>query len=167
MPPAEDENFVLTIKCQEFCQALASQGQKFAFSLSIGSKYSFSKDIKEKSTFLGTRKVTAPLEGMKKKRSPSQVRMNMKSKEDFLKRKSENSKTVQSEQQKNTFMCNQCDKIFQSENDLKIHKENIHDEKGLTENIEPLDGQTDLEHSEETKITAVSKVQDCQAYLYC
>ena len=76
----------------------------------------------------------------------------MKSKEDFLKRKSENSKTVQSEQQKNTFMCNQCDKIFQSENDLKIHKENIHDEKGLTENIEPLDGQTDLEHSEETKM---------------
>ena len=76
----------------------------------------------------------------------------MKSKEDFLKRKSENSKTVQSEQQKSTFMCNQCDKIFQSENDLKIHKENIHDEKGLPENIEPLDGQTDLEHSEETKM---------------
>ena len=149
MPPAKDKNFVLTIKCLEFCQALASKGQKFAFSLSIGSNYSFSMDTKENSTFLDTRKVTTPIEGMKKKLSPSQVRRNMKRKEDFLKRKSENSKTVQSEQQKNIFMCNQCDKIFQSENDLKIHKENIHDEIVLPENIEQLDGQNDIEHSED------------------
>ena len=43
----------------------------------------------------------------------------------------------------------QCDKIFQSENDLKIHKENVHDEIVLPENIEELDGQTDIEHSED------------------
>ena len=147
MPHVEDKNFVLTIKCLEFCQALASKGQKFALSLSIGSNYSFSMDTKEKSTFLDNRKVTTPLEGMKKKLSPSQVRRNMKRKEDFLKRKSENSKTVQSEQQKNTFMCNKCDKIFQLENDLKIRKETIHVEIVVPENIEQLDGHTDVEHS--------------------
>ena len=46
-------------------------------------------------------------------------------------------------------MCNQCNKIFQSENDLKIHKENIHDDIVLPENIEQLDGQTDIEQSED------------------
>ena len=46
-------------------------------------------------------------------------------------------------------MCNQCDKIFQSENDFKIHKENIHDEIVLPENIEQLGGQTDIEHSKD------------------
>ena len=144
MPPAGDENFVMTNKCLEFCQALASQGQKFSFSLSIGSNFSFSLDTKEKFTSLDTRKVTTPLQYMKKKLSPSQVRRNVKRKEEFLKRKSGNSKTLQSEQKK----CNQCDNRFKSENDLQIHKENIHEEIKLPENTEQLDGQTELEDSE-------------------
>ena len=47
-------------------------------------------------------------------------------------------------------MCNQCDNTFKSENDQQIHKENVHEEIGLPENIEQLDGHTDLEDSEIT-----------------
>ena len=46
-------------------------------------------------------------------------------------------------------MCDQCDKSFKSENDLQIHKDNIHEEIGLTENIKQLDGQTELVDSED------------------
>ena len=74
----------------------------------------------------------------------------MKRKEDFLKRKSGNFKTIQSEPKKNIFVCNQCVNTFKSENDLQIHKENVHEEIGLSENIEQLDGHTDLEDSEIT-----------------
>ena len=148
MPPAEDVNFVLTNKFLEFYQALASQGQKFSFSLSIGSNFSFSLDNKEKYTSLDSRKVRTPLQGVKKKLSPSQVRRNLKRKEEFLKRKSGNSKTDQLEQKKNTLKCNQCDHTFKSDNDLQIHMDSLHEEIVLDDNIEQLDGQTDREETE-------------------
>ena len=148
MPPAEDANFVLTNKCLEFCQVLASQGQKFSFSLSIGSNFSFSLDTKEKYTSLDSRKVRTPLQGVKKKLSPSQVRRNLKRKEEFLKGKFGNSKTDQLEQKKNTLKCNQCDHTFKSENDLHIHMDSLHEEIVLDDNIEQLDGQTDIEETE-------------------
>ena len=71
MPPAEDANFVLTNKCLEICQKLASQGQKFSFSLSIGSNFSFSLDTKEKYTSLDCRQVRTPLHaGCKEEAEP-------------------------------------------------------------------------------------------------
>ena len=123
-------------KCLEFCQALASQGQKFTFSLSFGTNFSFSLDTKEKSTSLDSSKVTNHQQG-RKKLSPSQVRRNQQRKDDFLKRKIDTSKTVHSEH------CNQCEKYFKSENDLEIHMEHTHRANASFEPIEQLDGLTD------------------------
>ena len=129
-------------KCLEFCQALASQGQKFSFSLSFGTNFSFSLDTKEKSTSLDNSKMTTLQQG-RKKLSPSQVRRNQQRKDDFLKRKFDTSQTVLSEQKKNCFTCNQCEKYFKSENDLEIHMEHTHRANTSFETIEQLDGQTD------------------------
>ena len=50
------------------------------------------------------------------------MRRNLKRKEDYLKRKKENSSdTETSSQVKKTFKCSQCDNDFKSENGLKIH----------------------------------------------
>ena len=92
-------------KCLEFCQALASQGQKFSFSLTISSNFMFSLDTKEKNTSLDTREKDSSLDtsmvrtlqhSVKRKLSPSQLKRNMKRKPDFLNKKSENAMTVQS-----------------------------------------------------------------------
>ena len=81
-------------KCLEFCQTLASQGQKFFFSLNTACNFNYSLDTKEKSTSLDTSMVSTLQQSMKKKLSPSQLRRNMKRKQDFLKLKSEKSKTM-------------------------------------------------------------------------
>ena len=99
MPTEGNEKVVMANKCLELCQALASQGQKFSFSLSIGTDFSFSLDTKEKSTSLDNSKMTTLQQG-RKKLSPSQVRRNQQRKDDFLKRKFDTSQTVLSEQKK-------------------------------------------------------------------
>ena len=66
-----------------------------------------------------------------------------------LKRKYENSKTVQSEQHKNTVLCDHCENLFKTENNLQMHKESMHVKIRWTENIEQLDGQTEVEDSED------------------
>ena len=71
----------LASKCLDFCQALASQGNAFNFSLSIGSTFSFSLDTRNKS--LDTK--VGPLK--KKKPSPSTLRRNARRREEFLKKK--------------------------------------------------------------------------------
>ena len=62
----------LVFKCMEFCQALASQGQVFHFSLSVGPSFSFSLD---------TTRSKAPQ--TKKKPSPSTLRRNARRREEF------------------------------------------------------------------------------------
>ena len=84
MPTEGDEEFVIENKCLELCQALATYGQKFSFSLNIGSNFSFSLDTREMLTSLDASKVTTLQKGMKKKLSPSQVKRNLKRKEDFF-----------------------------------------------------------------------------------
>ena len=139
-------------KCLEFCQALANQGQKFSFSLTIGSNFMFSLDNKEKDTSLDTREkdssldismVTTLQHSVKRKLSPSQLRRNMKRKQDFLNKKSENAMTVQSAKNKNLFLCNQCDHFFKSDNDLDNHMDTMHKVKIPSEHIEQLDGHKD------------------------
>jgi hypothetical protein len=88
---------------------------------------------------------------MKKKLSPSQVRRNLKRKEDFLKKKSENSLTFQSQQK--DFMCDQCGNLFKTENDLNIHMEKMHKEKEYCENIEHLDAHTELSLAQVTGLS--------------
>ena len=117
-------------KCQEFCQTLVSQQQHFSFSLTVGSSFSFSLDNRKESINLETRKVTSLKKQMsRKKLSPSQVRRNLKRKQDFLKWKSEHSERESSNTETDlenhmesahkvvTFECDNCESIFKSESD--------------------------------------------------
>ena len=71
-----DDN-VMANNCLEIFQVLVSHGQNFSFSLTIGSKVPFGMNI---------RMGSATLEARRKNISPSQVRRNVKRKEDFLKK---------------------------------------------------------------------------------
>ena len=48
MTAVSDVNLPLVSKCMDFCQALASQGQTFHFSLNMGPTFSFSLDTRGK-----------------------------------------------------------------------------------------------------------------------
>ena len=119
MAPKSD----LVKMCLEFSQALVQQVQTVKLSINTES-FSFSLDTRE-----ATRKVE---ETKKKKLSPSQIRRNLRRKEEFLKRKSKPPKvTTESvilESEKNVEVikvkvheCQMCDKTFESESGLKIH----------------------------------------------
>ena len=82
----DGKNASLTTQCLAFCQGLASQGQCFAFALTIGSTFSFSLDNREKTTFIK--------ENKKKKPSPSTLIRNQKRREGFLKGNSESAESV-------------------------------------------------------------------------
>ena len=71
MTAVDEVNSSLASKCMEFCQALASQGQTFHFSLNMGPTFSFSLDTRGKA-------VNGPV---KKKESPSAQRRNARRKE--------------------------------------------------------------------------------------
>ena len=71
-------------KCLDFCQALASQGQHFNFSISIGSDFSFSLDTRSKAT---------TSQGAKKMPSPSTLRRNARRREEFIAKKQHESST--------------------------------------------------------------------------
>jgi hypothetical protein len=75
------EDSSLTTQCLDFCQALASQGKDFNFSLKIGSNFSFSLDTRETTP-------SAKVEVRKKKKpSPSSLRRNAERREAFLVKK--------------------------------------------------------------------------------
>ena len=79
--------FDLMSKCLEFTKALVSQGQTFNIQLTT-SNHSFSLDTREASTKVLDRK----------RLSPSQVKRNLKRKEEFLKRKEETPKETSANQ---------------------------------------------------------------------
>ena len=68
----------LASQCMAFCQALASQGKSFSFTLKIDSNFCFSLDTRESN-------VKATL--VKKRTSPSTQRRNARRREEFLKKK--------------------------------------------------------------------------------
>jgi DNA-directed RNA polymerase subunit RPC12/RpoP len=155
-------------KCLEFCQALINQGQSIAFSLTIGSNFSFSLDARKdsssletrrKSSTLETRKATMIQEGevKKKKLSPSQVRRNLKRKEDFHKKKSEQFERENCDLEVPMFKCAHCDNTFMSEIDLKIHMECSHKQEDpmLSYKCDQCENtfksETDLKYHTETK----------------
>ena len=78
MTAVDEVNSSLASKCMDFCQALASQGQAFNFSIVIGPNFSSSLDTRSK---VVQESVT------KKRSSPSTLRRNAKRREDFLKKK--------------------------------------------------------------------------------
>ena len=82
MAAVVEVNSTLASKCMDFCQALASQGQAFNFSIVIGPNFSFSLDTRSK---VMQESVT------KKRSSPSTLRRNAKRREEFAKKKQHSS----------------------------------------------------------------------------
>ena len=113
--PSRGGDSTLATKCMDFCNALASQGLAFSFTLSVGPDFSFSLDARERKQ--AAKVLTAEV---KKKLSPSQVRRNARRRQEFLKRKAETTGKEQVVEAK-TLKCDQCDKQFKSESGLKIH----------------------------------------------
>ena len=115
-------NSTLASKCMDFCQALASQGQVFNFSLSVGPTFSFSLD---------TTRSKAPR--TKKKPSPSTLRRNARRREEFKAKKQQSSPTstgalLPSPEKEKHPLCDLCDYKAASENGLKTHKRMKHKE---------------------------------------
>ena len=123
MTAVGEVNTSLVSKCMEFCQALASQGQDFNFSLAIGQDFSFSLDTARSKVMKESR--------TKKKASPSTLRRNAKRREEFAKKKQNSSVRTTTEDDtasSNTLTCDQCDVAFKTRNGLKIHKCKSHKE---------------------------------------
>ena len=118
--PSRGGDSTLATKCMDFCNALASQGLAFSFTLSVGPDFSFSLDARERKQ--AAKVLTAEV---KKKLSPSQVRRNARRRQEFLKRKAETDGKEQVVEAK-TLKCDQCDKQFKSESGLKIHMGKSH-----------------------------------------
>ena len=98
----------LLSKCLDFCQALASQGHAFNFSVAIGPSFTFSLDTRSKAVS----QVVA-----KKKPSPSTLRRNAKRREEFIAKKQlKPSPRISSE-----IKCDQCEYVAASEKGLRQH----------------------------------------------
>ena len=80
-------------KCVEFCQALATQGKTFHFSLNMGTNFSFSFP--------------------RKKESPSTQRRNARRRIEFLNKKRQAPSTVDSSVAAgSSFSCEHCNKLL-------------------------------------------------------
>ena len=111
----------LVKQCLDFCQALASMGQTISISLTLGSNFSFNLDTR--------RKAASSVEKLpkKKKLSPSTLRRNLRRKEEFLKKKSETSKDMETTcMADTTFQCEHCETHFKTEKGLRIHIGKVH-----------------------------------------
>ena len=118
MTAVGEVNTDLASKCMEFCQALASQGQAFNFSLAIGSSFSFSLDSRTKAE--GTVN--------KKRVSPSTLRRNTKRRKEFIMKQQLSSNRITSEKEtaSKVLKCDQCDYEGASEKGLTQHKRMKH-----------------------------------------
>ena len=115
MATAGEADCSLASKCMDFCQALASQGLPFHFSLNMGPDFTFSLDTRGKAK-------AVPV--VKKKVSPSTQRRNARRREEFLLKKRQRLSTVDAPVEKATvpqFSCDQCDYTNVSEKGLRQH----------------------------------------------
>ena len=116
-----EDNSNLASQCMAFCQALASKGQIFSFTLKVGSSFAFSLDTRGN----GTSSLT------KKRKSPSTRRRNARRRAEFLAKKrgppeKSTPEKVARPVKAKEFKCDQCEKDFKSENGLKIHVGKTH-----------------------------------------
>ena len=134
-----EEDSSLASQCMAFCQALASQGQSFNFSISIGSDFSFSLDTRSKAT---------TSQGTKKMSSPSTLRRNARRREEFLmKKQQETSTRISSDNSAaaKELKCDQCEYVAATEKGLRQHIRMKHKKpptevlRGLGESIGPLE----------------------------
>ena len=115
MATAGEADCSLASKCMDFCQALASQGLPFHFSLNMGPDFTFSLDTRGKAK-------AVPV--VKKKVSPSTKRRNARRREEFLLKKRQSLSTVDPPVEKATvpqFSCDHCDYTNVSEKGLRQH----------------------------------------------
>ena len=127
-PEVSGDNHSLATKCLDICQALSSQGKEFSFSLnfSLNSSFTFTLDTREKDT------PSTSTTKARKKVSPSTQRRNDKRKAEFIKKKQDSQETVtitnleNSSLVENSFKCHLCEKSFNTEPGLKIHKGKAH-----------------------------------------
>ena len=115
MAAEAEDNSSLASQCLALCQALASQGQEFTFSVNIGSSFSFSLD---------TRKKIPEVKPLGKRSSPSTQRRNARRRQAFLKKKAESS--ASSLVPPKEFKCTHCDSHFISGEELEIHTDDMH-----------------------------------------
>ena len=120
-PEMGEDNSNLASQCMAFCQALASKGQIFSFTLKVGSSFAFSLDTRGN----GTSSLT------KKRKSPSTRRRNARRRAEFLAKKRGPPEKLTPEKvarpvKAKEFKCDQCEKDFKSENGLKIHVGKTH-----------------------------------------
>ena len=115
MATAGEADCSLASKCMDFCQALASQGLPFHFSLNMGPDFTFSLDTRGKAGAVPVKK---------KKVSPSTQRRNARRREEFLLKKRQRLSTVDAPVERATvpqFSCDQCDYTNVSEKGLRQH----------------------------------------------
>ena len=120
-PEMGEDNSNLASQCMAFCQALASKGQIFSFTLKVGSSFAFSLDTRGNGTSSFT----------KKRKSPSTRRRNARRRAEFLAKKrgppeKSTPENVARPVKAKEFKCDQCEKDFKSENGLKIHVGKTH-----------------------------------------
>ena len=135
-------------KCLAFCQALSSNNKLFSFSLKIGSD-NFNFELKE----------LAKSSCIKKKKSPSQLRREMRRREERERAATKAKEDTAEQSEKSVVVkpkCDPCDSTFNSEEELSAHIENVHKvlpspekERGIVPlcdlQLSPIHGQRDEE----------------------
>ena len=109
MAGVEKVDSPLLSKCLDFCQALASQGHAFNFSVAIGPSFTFSLDTRSKAA---SQAIT------KKKPSPSTLQRNAKRREEFIAKKKQ---LKPSPRISSDIKCDQCEYVAASEKGLRQH----------------------------------------------
>ena len=113
-------------KCLAFCQALSSSNQLFSFNLNIGSD-SFNFDMKE------LVESSCP----KKKKSPSQLRREMKRRDERKRAATKAEEDIAKVSDKSAMVtkpkCDPCGTSFNSEEELNTHRESDHKELSTPE----------------------------------
>ena len=136
-------------KCLAFCQALSGNNKLFSFSLKIGSD-NFNFDLKE----------LAKSSCLKKKKSPSQLRREMRRREDRKRATTKTKEDIAELSETSVIVvkpkCDSCETTFNSEEELSAHIETNHKtlpspekERGITSlcdlQLSPIHGQRDDE----------------------
>ena len=122
-------------KCMEFCQALATQGKTFHFSLNMGTTFSFSLDTRSKALAL-------PLAGSwtcaKKEGKPLNTqRRNARRRMEFLNKKRQAPSTVDSSVAAGSlFSCEHCKYTNSSERGLRQHQRMKHGKPQLVTQVQ-------------------------------
>ena len=154
-----DEDSSLASKCMAFCQALASQGQHFNFSISTGSGFTFFLDT--------SRSKAVSNQKAKRKSSPSTLRRNARRREEFLAKKQQECSTrisVENSAAAKEIKCDQCEYVAASEKGLRQHIRMKHKEsqievlRSLEESRGPLECSSPM-----LFITREELCQNCEA----